>query len=706
MSFLQRMSNSVWAYLSPPKPTPKETRHIRTREYVNISRSQPAADPDMRSPTDRRLGDKRKRGHSPPSTSHGNAKKGKMDGHTSMEGYNGYEAAETQQQGAETALTRQMNRLGLCSPPPTSPTADDKDIEMKEGNVEDEEIDGKSHQPQAEEESEEQWLHDVYRPNEEEGDSAIEDAVTAHRDSQGAEDEYPENLSGWNDESELNSGSGEEGTRGVLAVMSRREGFALNSTDAESSIGAEDSTDEDKDAEDGNDSQGSCAEDANCESGGNDADSLNNGDEKDLDESDEEYGELESLGEQGSDDWMSEADDDVEVPASDGDLVPLFDEENASQSAESGIYDEEVGDQEVEDGEVEAEDVVEDADDAIDANDAGENDSGEQVDYDPFVDVTEVLSPGTYTFREKWQKDYLDITAPENRCARTVTTEELQSTGHSASHVRLVHALQDRGFEPLIPSAWWYDFQWLPQILFSHSYSGDDEPAPCPPVLIRSIQNKHPGGFNMLRNFMQLGQYTREAIGRANPQTGEYGRWVKRPDQKAHQMIKVVERWTRRDSGMHTPRADEVFPMLLAYVVRPKNTPSADLETEAADKMREILRRYRRNFHVPTPADNTAAPAYAIELPTVYTLILSHTLVALVCLRPVKHCYGTVEEGQEDADARPEMVCMLDLASAAHDVWNVLGVCIVLCHLRDVRRGFKERVAWVDDSPEEVDVDL
>lgn len=205
MSFLHRVSTSFWSYLSPPKTSTTERRTSRqhTQDFTKIFARHRPFNSNMSSPSGR-PGDKRKRDDSPFSPAQPSKKKGKKDEDAEMSSENEYEPAGGQQQDQQSDLTGAMNRIGLRSTPPTSSLGEEEDVEMEEEETSEQEQSGESEQspllPALEADSDE-WLRDIYRLYEHEEDDAMVDVVPANNESQSAEDEYPLNLPGWDDDS-------------------------------------------------------------------------------------------------------------------------------------------------------------------------------------------------------------------------------------------------------------------------------------------------------------------------------------------------------------------------------------------------------------------------------------------------------------------------------------------------------------------------
>ena len=83
------------------------------------------------------------------------------------------------------------------------------------------------------------------------------------------------------------------------------------------------------------------------------------------------------------------------------------------------------------------------------------------------IDDSIVVSEAEYS--RAAPKRYKFITPAEEESSRGVETEELRAAGWDDDHITLVQKIARRGYEPLMPHYWLFDYRFMPTALFSES---------------------------------------------------------------------------------------------------------------------------------------------------------------------------------------------------------------------------------------------
>ncbi|EMC91746.1 hypothetical protein BAUCODRAFT_38882 [Baudoinia panamericana UAMH 10762] len=311
-------------------------------------------------------------------------------------------------------------------------------------------------------------------------------------------------------------------------------------------------------------------------------------------------------------------------------------------------------------------------------------------DVDLVNDTTIVISEEEYVQENARRRKLINL--PGEQSSRGVSTEELRAAGWDDDHIYLVQRIAMRGFEPLLPLYWQWDYRYMPDLLFA----AEDEDAP-----INSARASHRRAIKALNHLIELGGRMRDCIAIGGPLT---------PDLQAHRIIKAYLDWADQDANLD-PRTS--IP-LIALETRPADTPAELLTAAIRLRMARLHARYSRAFRVErsielTPASTTSnsAVTFAYPIPQIYGIISSHTLIAIVAYRS-----DTTTPEMEDAN-EVRTVAYFDMKDKDYDVWNALAIAILVCHARDVRlrvaeetgRGVQE-ASWRREGEQEEDVDL
>ena len=268
-------------------------------------------------------------------------------------------------------------------------------------------------------------------------------------------------------------------------------------------------------------------------------------------------------------------------------------------------------------------------------------------DSDIDIDNTSVVDDATYHATPKRRKL---VTLPAEQEAFGVSSNELRNAGWDDDHITLVQKIKLRGHEPLFPRHWHFSFRFMPDALFA-----DDDDA-----FVSSIHADHFKAEKALEALLDLGSRMRDSIA-AQASTP--------PEHIARKAINRYLKWATQDSGLDS----KATVPLLTIVTGAARTPASQLQTIAQRKLTRLATRYRTAFRILQSTESSptskASTQYSYPTPTLYALIASHMLVALVA-------FGS--DG-----IKP--VAFFDFKEKDYDAWNSLALAIAVCHVRNVQ---------------------
>jgi hypothetical protein len=273
--------------------------------------------------------------------------------------------------------------------------------------------------------------------------------------------------------------------------------------------------------------------------------------------------------------------------------------------------------------------------------------------YDSEVDVdeTRVLDDGEYHNTPIKRKI---TTLPEEQKAFGVGSSEMRAAGWDDDYITLVQKIKMRGHEPLLPQSWRFNFRSFPDALF----------APDDDAFIGSICNQHFRAEKALEKLLELGAQVRDS---------DIVSSRTRPEMHIRRMMEVYQKWAALDSGLDPHTA---IP-LIALEAKPAGYSVTDLHQNANRKLERLAARYRAAFRVLESTENSpaskASTQYSYPVPTLYAIVASHTLIALMAYKP------------EDPTPDAKPIAFFDMTNSNYDVWNALALAIMVCHARNVQ---------------------
>ncbi|KAJ9623080.1 hypothetical protein H2203_006012 [Taxawa tesnikishii (nom. ined.)] len=278
------------------------------------------------------------------------------------------------------------------------------------------------------------------------------------------------------------------------------------------------------------------------------------------------------------------------------------------------------------------------------------------------------------------------VTREEEEENQHITFQELAAAGWSIDAIPMLQKLHLRGFEPLMPEHWVMDFRFMPEGLFA--------PPERPELaFIKSMSGRDFHATKALTQLIGLGGRVRDKV---------ISR--KRPESLICQHICDYIAWAFKDAG-----AEGAHNTLIAIATGPATADPKVLYADVKAKMNSLAAAVRADCLLPglrcpsghhspggelyDPVDDVDPAHYVRAPPTVYGIIISHTIVAVVAMDAMNRI--------------TKSVIMLDFGQKDYDVWNSFALAILAIHCRNVvTRLAEEGLAKFDAPYEGPDPDL
>ncbi|KAF2658745.1 hypothetical protein K491DRAFT_755847 [Lophiostoma macrostomum CBS 122681] len=256
--------------------------------------------------------------------------------------------------------------------------------------------------------------------------------------------------------------------------------------------------------------------------------------------------------------------------------------------------------------------------------------------------------------------EHKELEAEIERARRDAQGQELRVAGWTEDAIFLFQKLGLRGFEPLFPYSWIDDFPVLPTNLFTRKL----ELAFIKPEL-DSESDFH--AQKALTELFELGGRTRDAVLHNAP--------IRTAEHHIRQAVLKYNKWALRDAGL-----DDIWRNLSLFEtvschkeVSPEVMQARMLRklNKLADLWRDALRKREMENNQSTKHGKSRADEPTPEVPTLYGVFTSHTLLAFTsydthAVKPVLRSVAIFDFGQE-----------------GYDVWNSLAVAIFIIHCRN-----------------------
>jgi hypothetical protein len=250
----------------------------------------------------------------------------------------------------------------------------------------------------------------------------------------------------------------------------------------------------------------------------------------------------------------------------------------------------------------------------------------------------------------------------------SISTASLLAKDWDQSYIALLQRIALRGREPLLPQLFFLEYRYLPPILFAASSDS---------AFLSSMNGRHFHAGKAMSTLFDLGSHVRDRLALDDP--------TRSPENVVRKAVKSYVKWTYKDSGFH-PWPRSAIP-LLATVYAPSTVSPSILRDLATRKCRGLASRWfealriHRSVEISPGSDSTATTQ---PLPTIFALVCSRTMVALMAFDPKR------ERGLEGEVCSP--MAYFDFGDADYDVWNGLALGVVGCHVRN------ELVAWRESA--------
>jgi hypothetical protein len=319
--------------------------------------------------------------------------------------------------------------------------------------------------------------------------------------------------------------------------------------------------------------------------------------------------------------------------------------------------------------------------------------STERLAYDaiksPAVDESAVLSDDEYNDGTPIKRQI--VSADQVKLDLGISSEELRDQGWDDDHITLMERLTLRGFEPVLPAYWKFNYPWLPEGLFCK----DDD------SFIRSVKDEMAHSHRAFDDLLEMSSRIRDGIfyNTGKPIEKQVVRSL--PERQGKRFIEKFINWCDKDSGLDLKRA---IPML-TIVARPKEVQAETMQRIARNRLGSYAEQWKEAFRIRQSIEGSpvsrASTVLTYPIPTLYAVIASYNLVAVVAYR--------ADDGP-DADIRS--VLLMDNNNINYDFWNALAIALLVCHVRNVRvriaeeTGIGLKVPGVEDSEVDDDPDL
>ena len=288
---------------------------------------------------------------------------------------------------------------------------------------------------------------------------------------------------------------------------------------------------------------------------------------------------------------------------------------------------------------------------------------GYAIEYEDETEIDSSLVVSEEEYSRTTPKRKILVSPTTEHFARGVSTEELRTQGWDDDHVVLVQKIAMRGFEPLMPQYWHFEYRFhMPDSLFATEETDDA-------AIICSVRQEHLRATKALEKMFELGGWVRDRV---------FLKGRVRPEDQVRRTMNAYMKWAEEDARLDKKTA---IP-LLAIETAPASVDANEIQERARRKLARLAARYREAFRVLQSIENSPGSRTSTQLsypvPTLYAIIASHTLIALTAYNP--------------GDAAPEVksVAFFDMKDKDYDVWNAFALAIVVCHVRNVQMRIAE----------------
>ncbi|KAK4990437.1 hypothetical protein LTR66_006794 [Elasticomyces elasticus] len=275
------------------------------------------------------------------------------------------------------------------------------------------------------------------------------------------------------------------------------------------------------------------------------------------------------------------------------------------------------------------------------------------------IDQTIVVPEDQYEELTASTKKHVNVDAAAEE--RHLTTADLLSRGWDESSSILVQKISLRGFEPLLPKHWSLDFNFLPTALFTADIKEQ--------AFIESLSDKDFRATKALTSLIELGYAVRDKL------VSHLA-----PEALLERAISQYIKWSEQDAGFNSA----TYIPVIAIETGDVDTPTRVLQDAIRAKLEALADQWANALRIdPSVASSPTAvqpeaKAFKQTPPTLYGIVITHTLVAVVAYLPMQ------------ATPALKTVAIFDFGDADYNVWNELAVAILVCHARNVAGTYKD----------------
>ena len=256
--------------------------------------------------------------------------------------------------------------------------------------------------------------------------------------------------------------------------------------------------------------------------------------------------------------------------------------------------------------------------------------------------------------------------------------QELQAWGWPEDAIFLFQKINMRGYEPIMPIEWLDDLPSLPADLFTERM---DKP------FIKPALGTHYHGRSWyyqitftaddqlaqlaLSSLLDLGAYVRDSIITRAPK--------RQPQYHVKRALAKYTQWAMKDGGVDLTWS--TLPLFEVVTVS-KDVPSTVLESRTLAKLGRLHDDWQAALAGRSAAQSfTSSTSTVLEVPTLYAVSASHTIMAFVSYLPPT---------KENRAPGLRLIAMFDFGKEGFDVWNALAAAIFVVHCRNRMMQLKE----------------
>jgi hypothetical protein len=287
-------------------------------------------------------------------------------------------------------------------------------------------------------------------------------------------------------------------------------------------------------------------------------------------------------------------------------------------------------------------------------------------------DDTMVVDDGTYLETHK------GISVDERLFKQQQQGFALQEAGWPEDAIFLFQKIGMRGYEAIMPIEWVDDLPSLPADLFTERVDK--------PFIKPALGTHYHGMFSAsitcyttnslsaqlaLSSLLDVGAYVRDSIITRAPQ--------RKPQYQIKRAISKYTRWAMKDGGVE--QSWTCLP-LFDIVTVGKTIPASVLESRTLAKLGRLHELWQSTLAaLATTQSFSTATSTVLEVPTLYAVAASHTIMAFVSYVPPT---------KENRAPTLRLIATFDFGREGYDVWNALAAAIFVVHCRNRMMQLKE----------------